>query len=152
MCRGQWVRRTSWVIERDGRARAWHIDPVKAENLRQALIENIEPGTRIMTDSTSAYRGFASKIGPHHTVRHTFGEHARPGGIHTNTVEGFFALLKRGITGTFHQVSRHHLSKYLDEFAFRWSTRHDDDATRTVKAIRLSEGRRLIYKRPEKAA
>jgi hypothetical protein len=65
--------------------------------------------------------------------------------VTTNTVEGFFALLKRGIFGTFHSVSKHHLHRYLAEFEFRWNTRKLDDGARTLQAIRLSEGKRLRY-------
>ena len=68
--------------------------------------------------------------------------------ISTNEAEAFFALFKRGITGSFHSVSKKHLNKYCDEFAFRWSLRKVDDADRTVKAIMAAEGKRLTYKAP----
>ncbi len=74
----------------------------------------------------------------------TKGEYAR-GRIHTNTVEGFFGLLKRGVNGTFHSVSKKHLHRYLAEFAFRWNLRHEEDGERTRQAIRASDGRYLSY-------
>ena len=85
----------------------------------------------------------------HETVDHGIGEYVR-GDVHTNTVEGWFALLKRGVTGTFHHVSEEHLNRYVDEFAFRYNNRETTDAERAVKAIRKIEGKRLYYKDPIK--
>ncbi len=70
------------------------------------------------------------------------------GDVHTNTVEGFFALLKRGIIGTFHSVSRKHLHRYLAEFEFRYNARKMEDGERTALAIRSSEGKRLMRVKP----
>jgi hypothetical protein len=64
----------------------------------------------------------------------------------TNTMEGFFAILKRGLYGTFHAISRKHLHRYLAEFAFRYNARDLDDGARTVLAIRGAEGKRLMYR------
>ena len=66
----------------------------------------------------------------------------------TNTVEGFFSILKRGVYGTFHSVSKHHLHRYLSEFEFRYNTRKLDDGERTLAAIRRAEGKRLLYAAP----
>ena len=79
----------------------------------------------------------------HETVNHSRKEYVR-GDAHTNTVEGFFALLKRGIVGSFHSVSRQHLGRYVDEFAYRYDRRKMTDGDRTVAAIKASEGKRLI--------
>jgi len=73
------------------------------------------------------------------------GEYVR-GGAHTNTVEGFFSLLKGGVVGTFHSVSRQHLPLYLAGFNHRWNYRHDTDGQRTVAGLRKIEGKRLVYK------
>jgi len=67
------------------------------------------------------------------------------GNAYTNTVESFFALLKRGVYGTFHQVSGKHLFRYCDEFSFRWNTRKNTDGERTAIALQKSEGKRLTY-------
>lgn len=64
----------------------------------------------------------------------------------TNSVEGFFALLKRGMYGTFHSVTSRHLHRYVAEFEFRYNNRKLDDGARTVAAIQAADGRRLIYK------
>ena len=76
---------------------------------------------------------------------------AKDGTVHVNTAESFFALLKRGLIGTFHAVSRHHLHRYVNEFQFRWNHRKVDDGARTVAAIRGAEGKRLYYRDPRKA-
>ena len=67
----------------------------------------------------------------------------------TNTAESFFALIKRGIYGTFHAVSKRHLDRYVAEFAFRWNTRKDEDGERVAKAVRAAEGKRLMYRAPD---
>jgi hypothetical protein len=66
--------------------------------------------------------------------------------VHTNTVEGFFAIFKRGLYGVFHNMSRVHLHRYVSEFEYRYNTRDIDDGARTVRAIQQAEGRRLTYK------
>ncbi len=80
-------------------------------------------------------------------IRHGLGEYAR-GDAYTNTAESFFSLLKRGVYGTFHCVSKKHLHRYLAEFEFRWNTRKMDDGERFVVAIHGSEGKRLLYREP----
>ena len=80
-------------------------------------------------------------------MTHSAGEYVR-GEAHTNTVEGFFSLLKRGINGVYHHVSRGHLHRYCDEFAFRYELRKVDDGTRTAMMVEGAEGKRLTYKQP----
>lgn len=80
-------------------------------------------------------------------MNHAKFEYAR-GKICTSEVESYFALLKRGIMGSFHSVSKIHLHRYCDEFSFRWNERKVTDGERTVKAIALSQGPRLMYKEP----
>lgn len=67
---------------------------------------------------------------------------------HSNTAESFFAILKRGVYGTFHAVSKKHLHRYVNEFAFRWDTRYIDDGERTARAIKGADGKRLMYREP----
>ena len=85
--------------------------------------------------------------GGHETVNHAKGEYVR-GDVSTNEAESFFALLKRGITGSFHSVSKEHLHRYCSEFSYRWNERKVSDAERTVKALALIPGGRLMYKDP----
>lgn len=121
---------------------------VRADNLREALQDCVHPSACILTDEYAAYPPVAKHYaGRHRTVRHRADEYARVDDdgfvTHTNTVEGFFSLLKRGIYGVYHNVSRKHLHRYCTEFEFRYSTRGLEDGERTVQAIRGMECKRL---------
>jgi hypothetical protein len=116
--------------------RVRHVANLKAPQLRGAIREHIARSARLVTDEYHLYTAVGREFeGGHHTVTHSAGEYAR-GDIHTNTIEGFFSILKRGLYGTYHAVSRAHLHRYLSEFEFRYNNRHVDDGERTVRAIR----------------
>ncbi len=134
------------MVAREGQARAKAIKTVSSKTLALAMKQHIQPGGTVMTDDFPAYDKIALKLGRHVTVKHSKREYAR-GRAHTNTVESFFALLKRGMVGSFHHVSAKHLNRYCDEFAFRWSQRHIDDRDRTTVALGQTTGRRLPYKK-----
>ena len=122
------------------------MDHVDASNLKAVIRENVSRKATILTDDLGLYKGIGTEFdGGHHTVNHSRGEYAR-GIINTNTGESFFALLKRGVHGTFHHISKHHLHRYCDEFSFRWNGRKVSDGARAVLAIRGAEGKRLEYK------
>lgn len=136
------------LVERGGRVRAHAVERVTAANLKGAIRHNVDRRATIMTDDFVSYHGIGKEFaGGHHVVQHTKGEYAR-GTAHTNTVESYFALLKRGVIGSFHHVSKQHLNRYCDEFSFRWDRRAMTDGERTVEALRMSEGRRLMYRDP----
>lgn len=136
------------LVERGGKARAMPVERVNAKTLKGAIRENVDRSSMILTDEWAAYRGIGAEFKRgHFAVNHGAGEYAR-GGAHTNTVESFFALLKRGVYGSFHHVSKQHLARYCDEFSFRWNMRGVKDGERTREALRSVEGRRLAYKRP----
>jgi transposase-like protein len=136
------------LVERGGRVRSWPIANITAKTLQDAIRDNVNPSAAIQTDQLVSYRGVGKHFaGGHETVNHARFEYAR-GSISTNEVESYFALLKRGITGSFHSVSKTHLHRYCDEFSFRWNERKVSDAERTVKVIGLIEGGRLMYKEP----
>lgn len=104
----------------------------------------------MMTDELHAYDGLSMGFTQHDTIKHSAGVYAK-GNTHTNTVEGFFALLKRGIMGSFHHVSRGHLHRYCDEFTFRYNTRTAlgyTDGERAALLLQGAEGKRLTYKQP----
>ena len=145
--RTTWTLKTPVValVERGGRARVRKADRVDARTLRGAVSELVEQGSTVYTDENSSYKRLGSDGYRHDFVTHSKHEYAR-GDVSTNTVEGFFALLKRGIFGTFHSVSKHHLHRYLAEFEFRWNTRAMKDGERTLAAIRGAEGKRLLYR------
>lgn len=136
------------ILQRDGDVRAWPIERVTVNTLQSAVKQHVARGARVMTDESFAYKGLNDHFaGGHHTVMHTAKEYAR-GDVFTNTVEGFFALLKRGMYGTFHSVSKRHLHRYVAEFEFRYNSRKMDDGERTVLAIKKADGKRLRYKKP----
>jgi transposase-like protein len=140
------------LVERGGRVRSWPIANITAKTLQGAIRDHVSPKAAIQTDQLTSYRGVGKWFeGGHETVNHARFEYAR-GDVSTNEVESYFALLKRGITGSFHSVSKTHLHRYCDEFSFRWNERKATDAERTVKAIVLSQGPRLMYKEPVRRA
>jgi hypothetical protein len=98
-----------------------------------------------MTDNFRAYKGATRGYAKHESVNHSAKEYVR-GDVHTNGVEGFFSLLKRGVMGTFHHISEQHLPLYLAEFDHRHNTRFLTDGERTVIVLKKSDGKRLTYK------
>jgi transposase-like protein len=135
------------LVQRGGNVRAFPVQRVGGWNFKTAVRQHVDVSARIMTDEYSPYTGLGKEFADHQTVKHSRGEYAR-GDVHTNTVEGFFGLFKRGLNGTFHSVSKRHLHRYVDEFAFRYNARKMDDGARTALAIRKAEGKRLLYRQP----
>jgi len=136
------------LVERGGRVRSWPIADVTARTLQDAIRNNVSPAAAIQTDQLTSYKGIGKHFaGGHETVNHAKKEYVR-GDVSTNEIESYFALLKRGITGSFHSVSKTHLHRYCDEFSFRWNERKVTDGERTIKALSLIEGARLMYKEP----
>lgn len=137
------------MVERGGSVRAMPIERVDSRTLQRALLEHVDlTRSTLMTDEHTAYPAVGARFaGGHESVKHSAREYVR-GRAHTNTVEGFFSLLKRGIYGTFHSVSKKHLHRYVSEFAFKYNTRRLDDGERTVRAIKGAEGKRLRYRAP----
>jgi transposase-like protein len=134
------------LVERGGRIRTRPVERVSAKALKAAIRQNVRKDARIMTDDFSSYRGLGREFkGGHEIVNHGEREYAR-GDVHVNSAESFFALLKRGVHGTFHHVSKQHLHRYCDEFGFRWDHRKVTDGERTVAAIKGANGKRLLYK------
>ena len=108
----------------------------------------------VMTDEGGAAKMVGSEFKRHQSVNHSIGEYVR-GDAHTNTIEGYFSIMKRGIYGTFHHVSQQHLKRYLAEFDFRYNERTAlgiNDAARMSKSIGGIVGKRLTYRRPDSAA
>ena len=138
------------AVERGGQLRRRIIADVKASTLKAALREEVDRQARLITDDYSAYRGLAPEFeGGHETVCHTTKEYVRFGtDIHTNTVESTHALVKRGIVGIYHNVSREYLHRYLWQFDFLWNNRQLNDGERTAMVIQAAEGKRLIYREP----
>jgi transposase-like protein len=136
------------LVETNGNAHAKPVQRVTARHLKRAIRETVDPSATIVSDEFGAYRGIGEEFdGGHKTVNHSAGEYIRDG-FHTNTAESFFALLKRGHYGVYHQMSKKHLHRYCDEFSFRWNGRKMEDAERRTLAIQQVEGKRLMYKTP----
>ncbi len=137
------------LIERGGDARTFQLDRVNGKNLKDAIRKHVDTTAHIMTDSLPAYRGLEKEFASHETVDHGVKEYAR-GLAHVNTAEGYFSILKRGINGVYHHVSVEHLTRYLNEFSFRYDNRKVDDGERTLKALKATEGKRLTLRMPAK--
>ena len=144
------------LVEREGRIRSFHVANVTAKTLRPIIVQNASRKSNLMTDESSVYPRVGSEFANHTAVNHSQGQYVRLGGfVHTNTVEGAFSILKRGITGTFHSISEAHLQRYLAEFDFRYNQRSAlgiSDTMRTDEALRGIAGKRLTYRRSSEAA
>jgi transposase-like protein len=138
------------AVERDGQLRRRVVADVTAQTLKGALREEVNRQARIITDEHSAYCGLAPEFdGGHETVCHKTKEYVRAGtDIHTNTVESTHALVKRGLVGIYHNVSREYLHRYLWQFDFLWNNRQLNDGERTILGVKSAEGKRLMYREP----
>ncbi len=138
------------LVERDGRVRSHHVASVNAKTLGPIITKQVSKHSYIMTDDSTVYPAVTGDFAGHGTVNHSAEEYVRAFFWHTNTVENYFSILKRGITGTFHHVSETHLHRYLAEFDFRHNTRAKlgvNDEQRMEKAAKGIVGKRLTYRR-----
>jgi transposase-like protein len=141
------------LVERDGRARSKPIERVDTETLHKEILCLADQGAAILTDEWKSYRGIGKYFeGGHHTVHHSNYEYARRTedgfSVNVNTAESFFALVKRGHYGVYHQMSKKHLHRYCAEFEFRWNHRKTNDSARTEAALKQVQGKRLMYETP----
>jgi transposase-like protein len=134
--------------ERGGRTVAMTIQNTDKETLQNAIYDNVEIGSTLMTDEHAAYKGLDGIFFKHETVDHLSGEYRR-GAAHTNGIESVWAVLKRGIYGVYHQVSTKHLGRYVNEASFRLNAanvaRHTLD--RLDSFVSAVDGKRLTYAR-----
>lgn len=146
---GNWGKETVFsLVERGGNVRSRHVVSVTAKTLLPILKAHVEPDTLLVTDDAGQYRHMKRDFPAHETVNHSAQEYVR-GQVHTNTIEGYFSILKRGITGTYHHVSQQHLARYLAEFDFRYNSRSAvgvGDEVRADRAMYGVVGKRLTYK------
>lgn len=139
------------LVERGGTVRSFHIPNVTANMLRPLIGKHVHRATNFMSDEAPIYTGIGHHFASHSTVAHAAKEYVRQEPkalVHTNTVEGYFSILKRGIFGVYHHVSEAHLQRYLCEFDFRYSNRERlgvTDEMRTATAVALAKGKRLTY-------
>ncbi len=132
------------LVERNGRVRSFHVESVAGNNLKPIMYEQIAQDTAIMSDDMGAYRGIKDHFRSHDVIRHSQDEYVRDT-IHTNTIEGYFSILKRGLRGVYQHVAKKHLRRYVGEFDFRYNNRHITDGERTAVALKGIEGKRLLY-------
>jgi len=135
------------LVERGGKVRSFHVANVTAQLLHPILARHAHMDSRFMSDESNIYAGVGWNFRSHETVMHTAKEYVR-GDVYTNTVEGYFSILKRGIYGVYQHVSEAHLKRYLCEFDFRYSNRVAlgiDDVARADLALQGAKGKRLTY-------
>lgn len=136
------------MVERGGSVKTFPVANVTASNIQSVMKAHIDQSARIATDESHAYNNCGDHFtNGHRTVNHSIKEYVR-GQVHTNTIEGFFSSVKRGLNGIYHSVSKEHLHRYMSEFEFRYNNRHVEDGERTVLAIKGAEGKRLMYREP----
>lgn len=131
------------MIERGGKLIAKKVEDTKGETLTPEIIKAVKLSATVFTDEWLGYKSL-QKIYDHSFVKHNTGEYVQ-GKVHTNTIESFWSILKRGIFGIYHSTSKKHLQKYVDEFVFRYNTRHGNEANR-FNLLLANSNHRLTYK------
>ncbi|MDP1789100.1 MAG: IS1595 family transposase [Methylibium sp.] len=141
------------LVQRDGKTRSFHVANVDAANLRPILLAHVAKDSHLMTDGAGHYRPIGKEFALHESTNHMMKEYAKPSKVvgvsaHSNTVEAYFSVLKRGINGTYQRVSEQHLQRYVDEFDFRFSNRKSlgvNDKERADRLLMGVVGKRLTY-------
>ena len=136
------------LVERGGgRARSFHVANIHGNTIRAALVTNVDRSSTLMTDEAHHYKSVGREFtGGHGHMLHAGRQYAK-GGVHSNSAENFFSILKRGVIGTYHHWSEAHIHRYLAEFDFRYSTKDISDRERADKALKGIAGKRLTYRR-----
>ncbi len=118
------------LVERDGHVRSFHVANVTAKQLRPLILTHVLPSSYLMTDESGVYTRVGREFHGHGTVNHSASQYVTTGGFkHSNTVENFFSIFKRGVIGTYHHMSEAHLARYTAEFDFRYNTRKGTTAS-----------------------
>jgi len=142
------------LVERGGRVQSQHVPAVNADTLRPILKEQIAKGAKVYTDDARYYAKLRKEGHTHESVNHSIDEYVR-GNVHTNTVESYYSVLKRGLNGTYQHVSEDHLKRYVCEFDFRYNYRSAlgfEDTERADMCLKGIEGKRLTYRRPNQTS
>jgi transposase-like protein len=140
------------LVERGGSARSFHVAGTSVADIAPIVRANVDRESKLMTDEHASYKEVGSEFAEHGTVEHGAKEYVR-GDIHTNTIEGYFSVFKRGMRGVYQHCSEKHLHRYLAEFDFRYNHRTAlgfNDLMRAEKAVTGIVGKRLTYRRPYK--
>lgn len=137
------------LVERGGRSKSVKVEDLSVSTLKKVICENVVLDSTLNTDEAKRYKNIGRKFRKHESVNHSDGQYKR-GDASTNTVEGFFSIFKRGMTGVYQHCSEKHIQRYLHEFDFRYSNRSAlgiEDGERTSLAIKGGDGKRLTYRR-----
>ena len=137
------------LVERGGKVRSFHVDKATKASVQPIVRQNIARESRLMTDESGIYAKMSEDFAEHLAVVHSAGEYVRDD-AHTNTVEGYFSIFKRGFKGIYQHCGEHHLHRYLSEYDFRYNNRVAfgiDDLARMNIALSQAEGKRLTYRR-----
>jgi transposase-like protein len=138
------------LVERGGRVRSFHPASANGDTVTAIVLDNIRRESRLHTDESRLYSFVGGEFKAHETVTHSHGEYVR-GDVHTNSVEGYFSIFKRGMKGVYQHCKEKHLHRYLAEFDFRYNHRIAlgcSDIDRTIAAVKGVEGKRLMYRQP----
>lgn len=139
------------LVERGGSARMFHVAKADKEQVAKIIQENVHTESRLHTDESRLYTGADAHTKTHESVRHSAREFAR-GDVNTNSVEGFFGVFKRGMTGVYQHCGEKYLQRYLTEFEFRYNHRVKlgfNDQERAAKIMRGAAGKRLTLRGPQ---
>lgn len=142
------------LVERDGRVRRFHVEKVTAQTLKPIIVVNVNKASFLMTDESPVYWSIGRSFSGHGTVNHSAEEYVRAAFWHTNTVENFFSIFKRGIYGCYFHASEKDLHRYAAEFDFRHNNRIGlgvDDMARADRVLSGAVGKRLIYETTPRA-
>lgn len=137
------------LVERGGSVRSFHVAHASVEYVREVIVTNVSRESTLYTDESRLYTKMGQEFATHDTVRHSTGEYAR-GFVHTNTIEGYFSIFKRGMKGVYQHCAEKHLHRYLAEFDFRYNRRVAlgiGDVQRRDEALKGISGKRLTYRR-----
>jgi len=133
------------LVEKEGKVRTFVVPDREAQTLQGIMVANVAHDARLITDALTSYIELRD-VYDHISVKHTQGDYVTHGDKHTNNIEGYWSILKRGVIGTFHFVSPQHLQRYCDEFAHRYNTRKQSLDTRFAESIKQFGGARLKYR------
>jgi transposase-like protein len=140
------------LVERGGKVRSFHVEHADQSTVTKIVNENLDRETRVHTDESRLYRRIDQQVAEHHSINHHRGEYAR-GDVHTNNVESYFSVFKRGMRGTYQHCAEKHLHRYLAEFDFRHNNRIAlgvNDADRADGILTGITGKRLTYRTANK--
>jgi transposase-like protein len=142
------------LVQRGGNVRSFHAPVADQLTVQKIIRENIDRQTTLHTDESRLYTNATDHVAARETVKHSAGEYVR-GEVHTNTIEGYFSIFKRGMKGVYQHCKEKHLHRYLAEYDFRYNHRIRlgyNDGDRAALAVKNAAGKRLTYRGPHKIA